>query len=263
MSEFGDDGYMQELLLKLGTPFQAPELKKRKGAWNKDLQRYEYYDYIEWNSVVHRLNDAYPRWAGEVKKTEYLYEDAKVMAIAVTYAITINGVTREGIGTQLIPRYKFYPQNNQPLTPEQKALEGKLKDMTDMDIKGAESDALKRAAIKFGVGLHIQDNKGESSSQPSIVQTENKNSYANNKNTSTSNSKPPLNAQQVQSPTPVTIWEDYVIHRGRNKGKKLGLLTPTELIWYIEKWQLPERPSAQDKQMRDWLDSIEFEGGEV
>lgn len=43
---------------------------------------------------------------------------------------------------------------------------------------------------------------------------------------------------------------DQAIHFGKNKGVKLGELTPAQLRWYATEWQLQEDPSEYDHRLK-------------
>lgn len=81
-------------------------------------------DYVEWHTVADILDETAPSWAHTVKNISAIGE-----IITVTVAITIDGVTREGIGT------------------------GRA--ISETGIKKAEHDALKRAAVKFGIAREL------------------------------------------------------------------------------------------------------------
>ncbi|MFN2501475.1 MAG: Rad52/Rad22 family DNA repair protein [Pyrinomonadaceae bacterium] len=81
-------------------------------------------EYVEWHTVADILDETAPNWAHMVKAIRPIGD-----IITVTVAITIDGVTREGIGT------------------------GKAN--TETGIKKAEHDALKRAAVKFGIAREL------------------------------------------------------------------------------------------------------------
>ena len=81
-------------------------------------------DYVEWHTVADILDNAAPHWSHTVKDIRQIGD-----IMTVTVAITIDGVTREGIGTG--------NANN------------------EMGIKKAEHDALKRAAVKFGIAREL------------------------------------------------------------------------------------------------------------
>ena len=81
-------------------------------------------EYVEWHTVADILDENAPNWAHTVKDIRPIGE-----IVTVTVAITIDGVTREGIGT------------------------GKA--ISETGIKKAEHDALKRAAVKFGIAREL------------------------------------------------------------------------------------------------------------
>lgn len=81
-------------------------------------------EYVEWHTVADILDETAPNWAHTVKDIRPIGD-----IITVTVAITIDGVTREGIGTG--------------------------KTASETGIKKAEHDALKRAAVKFGIAREL------------------------------------------------------------------------------------------------------------
>ena len=101
-----------------------PNRLRQREAWRDRNGNVRTVDYIEWHTVADILDETAPNWAHSVK-------DIRVVGdfITVTVAITINGVTREGIGT------------------------GSAR--SEMGIKKAEHDALKRAAVKFGIARDL------------------------------------------------------------------------------------------------------------
>lgn len=101
-----------------------PNLVRQREGWRDRNGNIRTVDYIEWHTVADILDETAPNWAHSVK-------DIRVFGdlIAVTVAITIDGVTREGIGTGVTA--------------------------SEMGIKKAEHDALKRAAVKFGIARDL------------------------------------------------------------------------------------------------------------
>src|SRR5688500_20371467 len=97
-----------------------PHLVRQREGWRDRNGNVQTVDYVEWHTVADILDETAPNWAHSVK-------DIRVVGdfITVTVAITIDSVTREGIGT------------------------GSAR--SEMGIKKAEHDALKRAAVKFGI----------------------------------------------------------------------------------------------------------------
>jgi len=108
-----------------------PNLVKQREGWRDRSGNVQMIDYVEWHTVADILDAAAPSWSHSVK-------DIRPMGdfLTVTVAITIDGVTREGIGTG--PAH------------------------TETGIKKAEHDALKRAAVKFGIAreLYRKDPEG-------------------------------------------------------------------------------------------------------
>ena len=101
-----------------------PNRLRQREAWRDRNGNVRTVDYIEWHTVADILDETAPNWAHSVK-------DIRVVGdfITITVAITIDGVTREGIGT------------------------GSAR--SEMGIKKAEHDALKRAAVKFGIARDL------------------------------------------------------------------------------------------------------------
>lgn len=106
----------------LTRPFPETAIKQREGGGGRML------DYVEGHTVIHRLNEATDNeWTLEVKKLEFR-SDLTIAHVA----LTLPGLgTREHIGIQEV--------------------RGSAGDLT----KGAITDALKKAATLFGVGLEL------------------------------------------------------------------------------------------------------------
>lgn len=81
-------------------------------------------EYVEWHTVADILDEHAPNWGHTVKDIRPIGD-----IITVTVAITIDGITREGVGTG--------------------------KTASETGIKKAEHDALKRAAVKFGIAREL------------------------------------------------------------------------------------------------------------
>ncbi|MFN6963341.1 MAG: Rad52/Rad22 family DNA repair protein [Pyrinomonadaceae bacterium] len=101
-----------------------PKLVKQREGWRDRNGHVQMVDYVEWHTVADILDDSAPNWSHTVKDIRQIGE-----LITVTAAITIDGVTREGVGTG--------SANSEP------------------GIKKAEHDALKRAAVKFGIARDL------------------------------------------------------------------------------------------------------------
>ena len=101
-----------------------PQLVKQREGWTDRNGNPHMVDYIEWHTVADILDRTAANWAHTVKDIRRI---GNIMT--VTVAITIDGVTREGVGTG----------------PAE----------SEMGIKKAEHDALKRAAVKFGIARDL------------------------------------------------------------------------------------------------------------
>jgi hypothetical protein len=101
-----------------------PRLIKQREGWRDRNGNVQTVDYVEWHTVADILDDVAPHWTHTVKDIKEIGD-----IMTVTVAITIDGVTREGIGT------------------------GNAHN--EMGIKKAEHDALNRAAVKFGIARDL------------------------------------------------------------------------------------------------------------
>lgn len=107
-----------------------PRLVKQREGWRDRNGNVQMVDYVEWHTVADILDDSAPNWSHTVKDIREIGD-----LMTVTVAITIDGVTREGIGT------------------------GNAHN--EMGIKKAEHDALKRAAVKFGIARDLYKKETE------------------------------------------------------------------------------------------------------
>ena len=116
----------------LGTLKQPvdPRLIKTREGWRDRNGNQHMVEYVEWHTVADILDRVAPTWSHAVRGIVQIGE-----MVAVTCAITIDGVTREGVGT------------------------GNADNETG--IKKAEHDGLKRAAIKFGIARELYQRESE------------------------------------------------------------------------------------------------------
>lgn len=125
----------------------SPNKVKHKIGWKDRTGRDHEVDYVEWHTVADLLDQICPEWSHQVSHIQQIGD-----LVAVTASITIRGVTRQGIGTG-----SAYEEKG---------------------IKKAEHDALKRAAVKFGIARDLyrkedemnasNDNEGNGSDQKSF-----------------------------------------------------------------------------------------------
>jgi hypothetical protein len=111
------------ILRTLRQPIDSRLIKTREG-WTDRQGDTHWVEYIEWHTVADILDRVAPDWSHAVRNLTQIGD-----MVAVTAAITIDGVTREGVGTG--------PADS------------------ETGIKKAEHDALKRAAVKFGIARDL------------------------------------------------------------------------------------------------------------
>ena len=107
-----------------------PKLIKTREGWTDRQGNKHMVEYVEWHAVADILDRVAPTWSHSVRGIVQIGD-----MVAVTCAITVDGVTREGVGT------------------------GNSDNETG--IKKAEHDALKRAAIKFGIARELYQRESE------------------------------------------------------------------------------------------------------
>lgn len=109
--------------------FDKALIKKRKGRSGKSLS------YIAAPSVIKRLNDAFEHnWSFRIVEWKEMSGEAVVLG-----ELTAEGITKQQFG-------------NSTLTVKKDS--GELVSIGD-DLKSAASDAVKKCATLFGIGLHL------------------------------------------------------------------------------------------------------------
>jgi hypothetical protein len=107
-----------------------PKLVKTREGWTDRRGNTHAVEYVEWHTVADILDRTCPTWSHAVKSVAQFGN-----VVAVTAAIMIDGVTREGVGTGAAD--------------------------SETGIKKAEHDALKRAAVKFGIARELYQREAE------------------------------------------------------------------------------------------------------
>lgn len=107
-----------------------PRLIKTREGWRDRNGNQHMVEYVEWHTVADILDRVAPTWSHSVRGIVQIGD-----MVAVTAAINIDGVTREGVGTGTADN--------------------------ETGIKKAEHDALKRAAIKFGIARELYQRESE------------------------------------------------------------------------------------------------------
>ncbi len=111
-----------------------PNLVRQRAGRRDNNGNVHMVEYVEWHTVADILDENAPNWGHSVKDIRSIGD-----IVTVTVAITIDGVTREGIGT------------------------GRA--INETGIKKAEHDALKRAAVKFGIARDLYKREFDSIDQ--------------------------------------------------------------------------------------------------
>ena len=113
---------------RLETPFTPAQIKQRKG-------RNGMLDYVEGHSVIQRLNEALEgAWSFEIVQHEVREDEVLVLA-----KLSAEGLVKMNFGVSQVTRERD---------------SGALVSLGD-DLKAAGTDALKKCATFFGVGLHL------------------------------------------------------------------------------------------------------------
>lgn len=112
-------------------------IRQRAGRRDRNGQMHMV-EYVEWHTVADILDEHAPNWGHSVKDIRPIGD-----IITVTVAITIDGITREGVGTG--------------------------KTASETGIKKAEHDALKRAAVKFGIARELYKKEFDLVEQEDVV----------------------------------------------------------------------------------------------
>ena len=121
--------------------FGSEQIKQREGNFGKML------DYIEGHSVIQRLNDAFDAdWSFTIIRYDIFRETDEVL---VQGELKAGNVVKMQFGSSKIT----HARKN-----------GDIISIGD-DLKAAATDALKKAATLFGVGLHLYRNDGQQGSQ--------------------------------------------------------------------------------------------------
>ena len=126
-----------------------PELVKTREGWRDRNGNVHTVDYVEWHTVADILDETAPNWSHTVKDMQQIGD-----IFTVTVAITIDGVTREGIGTGLAG--------------------------SEMGIKKAEHDGLKRAAVKFGIARDLYKKESDTIEREGAVPPQNDGGFPSN-----------------------------------------------------------------------------------
>ena len=115
----------------LEQPFSPEQIKQREGSHGKVLK------YVEANSVIQRLNDAFNgAWSFEIIDQKLLKQTDEVLVLG---KLIVGDIVKSQFGSTKITRSD---QSGEPVS------------IAD-DFKASATDALKKCATLLGVGLHL------------------------------------------------------------------------------------------------------------
>jgi hypothetical protein len=126
-----------------------PHLVKTREGWRDRNGNVHTVDYVEWHTVADILDETAPSWQHTIRDIKQIGD-----IITVTVAITIDGVTREGIGTG--------------------------SGESELGIKKAEHDALKRSAVKFGIARELYKKESDVIEREGAVPPQNEGGFPSN-----------------------------------------------------------------------------------
>ena len=123
----------------LEQPFAPEQIKQRSGSFGATL------DYIEGHVVIQRLNDSFDaNWSFEVLSHQINMESDEVIVLG---KLTAEQISKTQFGSSRITRNRDT---------------GEIVSLAD-DLKAAATDALKKGATLWGIGLHIYGDKSNQS----------------------------------------------------------------------------------------------------
>lgn len=112
------------ILTELRKPVSKDLIRQREG-WRDRNGDPQMVDYVEWHTVADILDDTCPDWCHRITDIRTVGDGG----LAVVVELEIAGVTRQGMGVGAVDNA--------------------------MGVKKAEHDALKRAAVKFGIAREL------------------------------------------------------------------------------------------------------------
>ena len=186
-----------ELLEK---PFPEEEVKQRNTDYGKIL------DYLEAPSVIKRLNQTFNgEWSFQI--TDHKILDQEVVVLG---SLRCGYITKQQFGTSKIHH------NGKP---EEKTLGD--------DLKAAASDALKKCATMFGVGLYLYNNNGNGGKLQDLNQPEEETKSETKQNPQTKEDDLPRNqpkpeqagnynpdgSQKEKEERKITSWQKNQIYK--------------------------------------------------
>lgn len=148
MVDINIEADFSEILKLFKGAIKDSDIKQREG-WKDKRGVVHMVDYVEWHTDADVLDQIAPDWEWSILSITVVASLQEEPIVAITGALTITykgkRVTRCGVGTG--------------------------SSETEMGIKKAEHDALKRAAIKFGIGRHLYEKESDAIERTGSVVT--------------------------------------------------------------------------------------------
>lgn len=220
----------------LNRPFSSQQIKKRKTSMGFTLE------YIETHTVITRLNEVFAgQWSFKILDHKFLDDDVVVLG-----ELTAEGVVKQQFGSCEL---------------SQEAEDGMVLSMGDA-LKAAASDALKKAATLFGVGLHLY---GANFSTPDLMPDH----PAEPAPSSVATSPDEEFAYAAPPPEPLTVSESDIDALLGDTAQPDSLITDLQLAEILDlarkrkfsKDQVEQR--AQSRYGRGLKDLSQFEADEI
>lgn len=149
----------------LRAPFGVHAVRFRLGSYAGN-GKYSALTYIDSRLVVERLSEVDPNWTAAYDQADGFYGDERfndwlLHHAPMTCRLRVKGAWREDVGQLPVPAIEpelgKYPFKKDFKTGE---LTAPRWEISDKHIKALYSDALKRAAVQFGVGAYLYTLKG-------------------------------------------------------------------------------------------------------
>lgn len=152
----------------LRAPFDVHAVRFRLGSWLPG-SRMSVLTYIDARLVMERLSEVDPNWTAKYNQPVFAWDDNNVEWLRhhapLECTIDLKGAKRSDVGqlpvTAAKPDQELYPfKEKKNYDTGEITYESPRWEISDKHFKALYSDALKRAAVHFGVGAYLYSLKG-------------------------------------------------------------------------------------------------------
>lgn len=164
------EGLTEEDYKLLKAPFDVHAVRFRLGSFAGN-QKYTVLTYIDSRLVGERLSEVDPNWTAKFFVAEGFAEETTDQSeqrddwlrhhAPLECHLTVKGTTRVDVGqlpvTAVKPEPDLYPHKKEY---QKETLKPVSWEISDKHMKALYSDALKRAAVQFGIGAYLYSLKG-------------------------------------------------------------------------------------------------------